>query len=444
MPNQKAIAAKKDFVYGKYVIGIDPAKAFHQAALLDPKGIQIGKSFSFRNSHTGFANLLKKARQKIPEFSNENTIIAIETSCNLWQVPVRFFAALNFKTVLVSPLSTKHARPLLAHEFSHTDPKDAYLVADNTKKGHFDFYQKYDDATEAMHKLSITYDKLRKNYVQDCNRIHSLIDRVFPEFFKVFDLDSKTALYLLGRYFLPTDFLNMDIDQESKNIEKISRNRMNSAILEQLQALAQNSIGIRMQEHEILAERMNLDIWLKRLALDEEQMQIVIEKILHYARQKPYFEILISVKGISNKMAALFIAETRGLERFNHYKQLEKHAGYSLRIFDSGKYSGARHMNHIGNKRLAWIVYKMTEETAKYIPEVRVKFLKRKLAKRKYKKTMVACASNLLRLIFALVRDNRPYDITYDNGCYERMYLLEKKYTKLKELNKTRRAKAVV
>ncbi|NOY58812.1 MAG: hypothetical protein GXO75_07745 [Calditrichaeota bacterium] len=53
MPNQKIIAEKKDFVYGKYVIGIDPVKTFHQAAILNPKGIQIGKSLSFRNSHLG-------------------------------------------------------------------------------------------------------------------------------------------------------------------------------------------------------------------------------------------------------------------------------------------------------------------------------------------------------------------------------------------------------
>ena len=51
MPNQNVIAAQKNFVFGKYVIGIDPAKAFHQAAILDSKVIQIDKSFSSKNSH---------------------------------------------------------------------------------------------------------------------------------------------------------------------------------------------------------------------------------------------------------------------------------------------------------------------------------------------------------------------------------------------------------
>lgn len=95
MPNQKVLAEKKAFVYEKYIIGIDPAKANHQAAILDPKGIQIGKSFSFRNSQLGFANLLKKADSMIGQFTKENTIIAIETSRNLWQVPMRFFAEMG-------------------------------------------------------------------------------------------------------------------------------------------------------------------------------------------------------------------------------------------------------------------------------------------------------------------------------------------------------------
>lgn len=438
MPNQKVLAAKKAAVYDKFIIGIDPAKAKHQAAVFDKKGTQTGKSFSFRNSRQGFLNMMKKAQMRITQITAENTVIAIETSCNLWQVATQYFKLKGFQVVLVSPLSTKHTRPLLAHEFSHTDPKDAYLVADNAWKGHFDFYQEYDDQTKAMHKLAITYDKLKKNYVQERNRIHSLIDRIFPEFFKALDLDSKTAIFLLHRYFTPEDYLNMDMETESNNIKKVSRNKKDRQLLDTIQSLAKVSIGIKMDEHERLAERINLDIWLERLILAEKQMETVMEKIIQYAKQTPWFEILTSIKGISAKLAALFIAETNGPDRFEHYKQIEKHAGYSLRVVDSGNYTGARRMSHIGNKRLSWLLFKMTEEACKYVPEVRCKFLKRQLAKRKYRKNIVACSSNLLKLIFALIRDKRCYNIAYDNGCWERMYYLEKKYSQLKELDKTK------
>lgn len=51
----------------------------------------------------------------------------------------------------------------------------------------------------------------------------------------------------------------------------------------------------------------------------------------------------------------------------------------------------------------------MTEETARYIPEVRMKFLRRQLRNPGYRKNIVAASGNLLKLIVALVRENRLY-----------------------------------
>ena len=94
-------------------------------------------------------------------------------------------------------------------------------------------------------------------------------------------------------------------------------------------------------------------------------------------------------------------------------------------------------MNHIGNKRLSWILYRMTEETVKYVPEVRVKFVKRQLHRCSYRKNIIASSSNLLKLIMSMVRDKRCYEYL-DNGCLERLHVLEKKYRQVVELKKRR------
>ncbi|MCB0284599.1 MAG: hypothetical protein KDF60_18600 [Calditrichaeota bacterium] len=59
--------------------------------------------------------------------------------------------------------------------------------------GHFDFFIEYSDEQQALHTLSIAYDKLRKNLVQQRTRIHSLLDRIFPEFCKLLYLESKVG-----------------------------------------------------------------------------------------------------------------------------------------------------------------------------------------------------------------------------------------------------------
>ena len=50
----RALREKRRFISGKSVIGIDPAKRRHQAAILDPDGLQIGNPFSFSHDVHGF------------------------------------------------------------------------------------------------------------------------------------------------------------------------------------------------------------------------------------------------------------------------------------------------------------------------------------------------------------------------------------------------------
>ena len=45
---------KKHFVFGKFIVGIDPAKVTHCAVVLDPYGLQQGKTFKFNDSFKDF------------------------------------------------------------------------------------------------------------------------------------------------------------------------------------------------------------------------------------------------------------------------------------------------------------------------------------------------------------------------------------------------------
>jgi transposase len=128
------------------------------------------------------------------------------------------------------------------------------------------------------------------------------------------------------------------------------------------------------------------------------------------AKEKPYFHILTSIKGISDISASLFIAEVRDLYNFQHYKQIEAFAGLGLKNCDSGQYRGYRHISRIGNNRLRSIIYRMTTETKNHIPEIRIRFLNRKMIRNRYRKNIIACSSNLLKLIMALVQEHRPYE----------------------------------
>jgi len=326
----------------------------------------------------------------------------------------------------------------MSMEFSRTDPKDAYLVATVAQRGAYHAYEQFPPESHAMHLLAITYDKLRKNRAQNRARIRSLLDRVFPEFPRILDIDTDTAVYLLRKYLFPDEFLAMDIRSETKTIEQISRRQCGRATLEKLQAAARTTIGIVRQSDERLADRLALDAYLALIDTLERHMQRVLEELIVRAKQLPQYERINSLSGAGPKLTALFLGEVQDLSRFTHYRHLEKLAGLNLRLYDSGRYSGTRHISSIGNNRLRWIIYKMTEETAKRVPEVRIKYLRRQLKRRKHVKNVVAAVPQLLQLIIAMEKHHHTY--TERAEAVAAMHELEEHYNTLKASSHKRTA----
>jgi transposase len=297
----------------------------------------------------------------------------------------------------------------MSMEFSRTDPKDAYLVATVAQRGAFQPYEHFPSEQSAMHQMAITYDKLRKDLAQNRARVHALLDRVFPEFPRILLPQRETAVYLLKRYLFPDEFLAMDIRSEAMAIAKISRRQCGRETLEELQKAAATSIGLTRRSDERLADRRSLDAFLALIETAEDQLLRLLNELVLRAERLPQYERLRTLSGIGPRLAALFLAEVQDLSRFTHYKHIEKLAGLNLRLFDSGRYSGTRHISSIGNSRLRWILYKMAEETARRVPEVRVKYLRRQLKRRKHVKNVVASIPQLLQLIMAMEKHQSPY-----------------------------------
>jgi len=424
--------SKQQLIAGKHIVGIDPAKAKHQAVIINADGLQLGKSFCFDVSYEGYTNTLwKKVTFLLPRCHPENIIFAIETSCNLWMTLVFYLKSEGYTVVMVSPLTTHLSRPMAHHDFSRTDPKDALLVASNAHHGHFDLYQEYSTSSNAMHRLGITYDKLRKELAQNRARLRAAIEQLFPEFLSVLEPDTQTAHYLLKRYLFPKDFLSMDIACEAKAITAISRHQHGLQTLLRLQQMAQRSIGVGKTGEECPAERITVNCWLALIETLSAQTETMFSALVSLAQQLPEYDILRSLKGVSHLSAALFLAEVRDIHRFHHYKQIQKNAGLNLRLSQSGQYVGARHISHIGNRRLQWLLYSMAEETAKWVPEVRIKFLRRQLKSCKYRKNIIASTSPLLKLIMALVKEQRPYQMRSET--VDQMRALEQQVTQRKE-----------
>lgn len=268
-----------------------------------------------------------------------------------------------------------------------------------------------------------------------------MLNRVFPEFADILPLHTDTAYFLLSKYLHPHDFMNLDIAATVPEMLRISKQQHGFETLSNLQIAAADSIGIPRETHEIITDRLAVNAWLTMITTLEQQIEIIAKQLIKLAKQTPYFDVIISIKGIGDLNAALFIAEVKDLDLYRHYKQIQKLAGLNLRLCVSGKSRGRFKINKIGNCRLRWIIYLMTQETIKHIPEVRIKYLKRQINHSSRTRSIIACSSQLLQLIMALIKANRYYEFIPENQSLA--WQLEYQYEKTKKNHKRKKTTPV-
>jgi len=433
---------KRHYVSDKFVIGIDPAKHKHQAMVLDPKGIPIGNTFSFTSSYNGFHFKLWQKLKSLPfDVTPENTAFAVEISINYWQKLCHYLSEKGYTVLMVRPITTKHERPRL-NNFSRTDPKDALCIASSARQGYFNFYQKYADEVMAIHRLGITYDKLKKQIVISKQRLRSEVEMLFPEFPGILKIDTDTARYLFSKYLTAKDFSEINIFYEAIELVAVSRNHHGAGTLKSLKDAASKSIGLPLDKISYMAHRMTVNMWIEQIKMLKIQQYNILREMSALAQKTPWYAILTSIKGISEITAARFIAEIPQLAGNLHFKQIETFAGLNLRLSQSGQVHGYRRISHLGNHRLRAVLYKMTEETKNHIPEIRIRFLKRQMKHPTYTKNITACTSNLLKIIIALIRDNKLYEI--DPEKVKIMEALDIRYQEQKQKRQSKAFKKAV
>jgi transposase len=436
---------KREAIRNKIIIGIDPANEKHQGFIIDEYGIGVAKSFQFSNNHNGITKTLwyqLKKRLNSDKINPKNLVFAVEASIDFWQVMTDYLSRQGYQVALVNPFTTKKSRGLSNNDLSKTDPKDARLVAENTREGYFHWYRNHDTTQQkAMKTLSLTYDKLRKDLQSNQARLRSQIKRIFPEFLQTVTLNTKTALYLLSKYLYPEEYIAMDISIIATEIRKISYQQYNQDTLIELKQKAKNSIGIPKSSDEKIADKLTIQSLISMIKLLQQHQKQIQKELIKFAKEYSDFDSLTSLNGISDLTAALFLAEIQHSDKYNHFKQIEKLAGYNLRLNTSGQSTGYFKINKIGNSRLRWVIFQMTKETAKYIPEIRYKYLKRQLKHACYTKNITACTSQLLQLLFSLMKNKRTYQ--YREETERLLFDLEEEYYRKNKKYKTKKNKAI-
>ena len=122
---------------------------------------------------------------------------------------------------------------------------------------------------------------------------------------------------------------------------------------------------------------------------------------------------ITSAQGVGFMTAVRVIGETNGFALITNAKQLTSYAGFDVRIKQSGLRSGKPAISHRGNSNLRRAMFMPALAATRCNPTLRRFYLRLVRTKANKMVAPVAVARKLLCLIYALWRDNVPYQRNY-------------------------------
>ncbi len=138
-----------------------------------------------------------------------------------------------------------------------------------------------------------------------------------------------------------------------------------------------------------------------------------------YLKEIPYSLSILSIKGIGTITTAGLIGEIGDFGQFNTISEVMKQAGLDLYEISSGKHKGKKRISKRGRHLLRKILFFAAINTVRkggVMHEHYQKYLQRGMLRMK---ALIAIARKLLRIIFAIVRDNSVFVTDFSGTQYQ-------------------------
>lgn len=170
-----------------FIVGIDIAKHTHQASVMNPDGSLIGKSIKISNTSSGFEAFIAKLKDIDPDLSHFE--FGMESTGHYWLNLYTHLSDLGCIVHVINPVQSDALRGLYIRQ-TKNDIKDSAIIADVIRIG------RYCETTVSDDNMLALRDLTRQRFylvdmISDLKRKSlTLIDRIFPEYPKLFRIHS--------------------------------------------------------------------------------------------------------------------------------------------------------------------------------------------------------------------------------------------------------------
>ena len=391
------------------IVALDIGKKIHYGYFRAPKNRDI-KPFRIYNTGQSFKLFWKKLCTFKEQHGLDEVIVGFESTGPYAEPISNFLRKKPVNLVQVNPMHTKRIKELTGNSPNKTDRKDPRVIADVISLGHSLTVIVPEGAAAQLRRLSHARERAIGRRTAMNNQLQHLVFVIFPELGDIIKPATKTGMYLIKNHPDPVSIVNLGSEKLGDLVRKVGRGRYSIDRVEKLYKAAKNSVGITEGKESILLETSHL---VSNIENENRYIESLEEQMTLYLDQIPYSHSILSLKGIGKITVAGLVGEVGDFRKFKTISEITKLAGLDLFEVSSGSHMGLRRISKRGRALMRKLLFFAALNAVKSYGIMHAKYHTMLNNGTSKMKALVAVARKLLRIIFALARDDTEYDEHY-------------------------------
>ena len=399
-------------------VGIDVSSKTNVVYLMLPNGDKHS-SFSVANSQDGSAQLVKRILSALTSHSLDTVLIGLEATSVYGDNLVYFLredatlAPFHRKIHVLNPKQVNKFKEAY-NDLPKNDSVDSFVIADCLRFGRInkevylgDYrYKALQNLTRARYFAVCNLVKEKQRFMNVLFKKYSTMtqEKVFSDTF------STTALAVYDEFESAEALADMDLHELTAFIMEKGKNRFPDpdSVAKAIQKAARSSYRLPKTVNDSVNQVLSISITsIKAL---ESQIKEFDKAIAAQMELLP--DVLTSIPGIGPVYAAGIMAEIGDINRFENHAQLAKYAGLAWTQYQSGGFEAqTTRLIRSGNRFLKYYLceaaFSLVRCDKEYSDFYRLKY--KEVNRYQHKRALALTARKLVRLVFALLKDNRLY-----------------------------------
>jgi len=390
-----------------YYLGIDVSKGYADFVILDGHKKTVEPNFQLDDTFDGHCKLYEVLSRFLQEHPEGMLSAAVESTGgyeNNWlHRLMKFQATLNMRSARLNPLgvnanSKASLNRLITDKISARNVAE-YMISHSEKIS----YQQ-EDYFGSMRKLWGFSNMLTKQKTQLLNQLEFLLYSANPEAMTYCkERTPSWILEVLKRY--PTaQKLSEALPESLAAIPFVSSRRAQELVDNAKRSVASTSDTVT---EELIVDTVGQIAHLKKIIQLQETKMSALCTI-------PEVALLKTFKGIGIASAIGLLIEIQAIERFPSVKKLAAFFGLHPVFKSSGDSAGGFHMSKQGRKEPRRILFMVAMASISNNLHIRGIYEEHTKKGMKGMAALGLCMHKILRIIYGMLKHNRPYDPQID------------------------------